>query len=490
MIQFPFLAEIHLDRSLELPLYLQITKALSHLIKKGMLSPGQKLPSTRLLSKQLQVHRSTIMVALEELQAEGWLVSKERSGWYVNHSLPIIQAPSHTQHKNFPTEAGIALTLALNTKLPEQSRLPYQFNDGIPDYRLAPLAEFGRAYTHVLRNTASSHLLNYGSPQGDEKLIHQLCKNMQIHRSLSIDPSQMLITRGSVMGVFLLANVLMNKRDKVVVGELSYHTANYIFQYIGAQLLRIPVDKEGLVVEELEQILQQHTIKALYVTSHHHYPTTVPLAPHRRLHLYQLAQQYRFFIIEDDYDYDFHYANKPLLPIASMDTDGLVCYVGSFSKKISPAFRIGFVVAPQNVVAQMIQLRRMVDRQGSNMEERALAELLADGTIKRYTRKALNHYHARRNLACSLLKEHIGDWISFDVPEGGMAIWAHFHPDLPLQVLSRCCAEKQLYISSPEFWKSDNVALNACRMGFASSSLKEIEVAVAILQAAIKDCLG
>lgn len=481
-MQYPFLSEIKLERNSPLPLYLQIANAISALIKKGMLQAGQKLPGSRLLAEKLGVHRSTLMLSLDELQSEGWLVAREKSGWYVSDRLPLPQSPSEGGARDYASLSGAEVEKISTLDFPQHSHLRLQFDDGYPDHRIAPLQAFGRAYRSLLSSTSYRSLFSYSSPQGDEKLRQQLAHSLRLKRGLKISEEQIFISRGSIMGLYLLSQVLLKAGDKVVVGNLSYRTANLIFGYCGTEVLHIPVDEEGLQTEALESLLKHNTIRAVYVTSHHHYPTTVSLAPHRRLHLYELARRHRFFILEDDYDYDFHYDHKPLMPLAAMDEEGLVLYIGSFTKKISPAIRIGYLVAPQNIIRELVKLRRIVDRQGSNLEERALSQLLEDGTIKRFTRKALQTYRQRRDLFCKLLQEELSDQVSFREPEGGMAVWARFRDDIDMGRLSAACARRGLYVSDGKIYSPAGQWLNACRMGFASMNLTEIEEGVEILK--------
>lgn len=481
-MQYAFLSEITTDRDSPQPLYLQIANGISVLIKKGVLLSGQKLPGSRLMAEKLEVHRSTLMLSLDELQAEGWLTSRKKSGWYVSEKLPLPQSVTTKSEVAYPEFSAAWVGEIPTLDFPQHSELPLQFDDGYPDTRIAPLQAIGKAYRSILGSHAYRSLFTYSTPQGDEKLREQLSYSLHLNRGLRISPEQVFITRGSIMGLYLLSQVLLRPDDKIVVGKLSYRTANLVFGYRGANLLTIPVDDEGLVTDALEALLKNHRVRAVYVTSHHHYPTTVPLAPHRRLHLYELARKHRFFILEDDYDYDFHYDHKPLMPLAASDEEGLVLYIGSFTKKISPAIRIGYVVAPQNIIIELIKLRRIVDRQGSNLEERALAVLLEDGTIRRFTRKALQTYRQRRDLFCSLLKTELFEEISFQEPEGGMAIWAKFREDIDMAKLSIACARKGLYVSDGIIYSPDDQWLNTCRMGFASMSPEEIEEGVGIFK--------
>jgi Transcriptional regulators containing a DNA-binding HTH domain and an aminotransferase domain (MocR family) and their eukaryotic orthologs len=149
----------------------------------------------------------------------------------------------------------------------------------------------------------------------------------------------------------------------------------------------------------------------MYVTSHHHFPTTVTLTASRRIKLLQLAEQYGFIIIEDDYDYDFHYHSSPILPLVSADTKGMVIYIGTLSKNISPAIRTGYIMAPKNLIDELCRLRQIVDTQGDPVLELMLVELFRDGVIKRHMKKVLHQYRDRRDFMCSMLQERLGDVI-------------------------------------------------------------------------------
>jgi len=276
----------------------------------------------------------------------------------------------------------------------------------------------------------------------------------------------------------------------IIIGETNYFTANITFEYIGAQLERIPVDEEGLKVDAIEQICQQKKIRAVFVTSHHHHPTTVTLSPQRRIRLLALAEKYRFAIIEDDYDYDYHYANSPALPLASADQNGLVTYIGSFTKNIAPAFRIGYLIAPEYMITAYTQLRRILDRQGDPVLELALAELIQNGVIRRYLKKSLKQYRCRRDLCVQLLQEKLGEYIDFKTPDGGMAIWAKFNQKIDLPQLSQLAIKNDLYLSNGLNYNPPRKKLNACRMGFASRNLKEIEESVMLLEKTIDQFLS
>ena len=170
---------------------------------------------------------------------------------------------------------------------------------------------------------------------------------------------------------------------------------------------------------------------------HYHNPTTVSLSAERRMKLLQLAEEYRFAIIEDDYDYDFHYNSSPVLPMASSDQAGAVIYVGTLSKTVAPILRTGFIIAPKNMIVEISRLSRFIDCHGNMALERAIAMLFADGDIKRHMKKALKIYHARRDFFCETMKKKIGNYIDFEIPEGGLAAWVKFDPSISLDILRK-----------------------------------------------------
>lgn len=224
----------------------------------------------------------------------------------------------------------------------------------------------------------------------------------------------------------------------------------------------------------------------MYITSHHHYPTTVTLTGARRIKLLSLAEKYGFIIIEDDYDYDFHYLSSPILPLVSADTNGMVVYVGTLSKTISPAIRTGYIVAPQNLILELCRLRQVVDTQGDPIMELALTELFREGTIRRHMKKVLRTYHARRDFMCNYLQQQLADVIDFKKPDGGLAIWAKFDKSVPLPALSKAMKAQQVILPSGVIHNTGPVSLNATRLGFGFMTEQEATHAIDVLNTTIR----
>jgi GntR family transcriptional regulator/MocR family aminotransferase len=292
----------------------------------------------------------------------------------------------------------------------------------------------------------------------------------------------MLITKGSQMGIYLAAQLLLNPGDYIAVGLSNYALADETFRHTGANLVRIPVDDKGMDVDHLEEVLEHKKIKAVYIIPHHHCPTTVTMGMERRLKLLMLAKEYRFAIIEDDYDFDFHYDNKPYLPLASIDHNQNVIYIGSVTKTFAPALRIGFMTGPSVFIEAAASLRELIDKQGDTLLEEAFAAMFDNGEMDRYFRKALKIYKQRRNLFCQILKSDFNDEIEFRIPEGGLAVWANFDKGVDLIKMSEDALKKHLYIDDGSFYKNESFSTNGMRMGFASLDENEMLQAFEILK--------
>jgi GntR family transcriptional regulator/MocR family aminotransferase len=481
----PWKTIIQWQKECSTPVYLQIANALIQEIKKGRVGPGVKLPGTRLMSEELNVHRKTVVAAYEELDAQGWIEMRPSKGTFTSREIPEIRprrlSANLEKPNSYPKQTGFTVKADESMRKPV---LPYRniigFHDG-PDVRLVPVEEMGRAYKSIMMRHTSLKYLSYVEIAGVQKFRTILSDYLNTSRGLQTGPDNIMITRGSQMALYLLASVLLKKDDAVIVGDTNYYYADHVFTNAGARLVRVKVDESGIDVDAIEKLCKRKKIRALYITSHHHYPTTVTLTAARRIKLLGLAEKYGFFIIEDDYDYDFHYLSSPILPLVSADTKGMVVYIGTLSKTISPGIRTGYVVAPENLILELCRRRQLIDTQGDAIMELALAEMFEDGTIKRHMKKAQLVYHQRRDFLCGLLQQHLPDVIEFKVPDGGLAIWARFHKSVPLPPLTEKLRAKGLILSNGLIHNNTPVSLNATRMGFAWMNEQEAENAVLLM---------
>lgn len=475
---FPYKSSFILDRNSAKPLYLQLANQFIQLIKEQKLAPKTKLPGSRMLADLLSVHRKTIVACYEELDLQGWVDSIAKKGTFINSNLPELQ---HQYFGNFlkrEENNSIGFSFYKDVQLERIFLKPHEgfmyLNDGISDARLTPTEDLARTYRRICSRKNIYKEMSYGTLFGNEKLRITLSNYLNKTRGLHIDKDQILITRGSQMGIYLSAKLLIQKDDIIVVGETNYTSADTTFLKQGANILRVKVDENGLETDAIEKLCEKQQIKAVYVTSHHHHPTTVTLSAERRIHLLNLAKKYNFAIIEDDYDYDFNYQHSPILPLASHDTNGNVIYIGSVCKTVAPVFRIGYLIAPKEFVNEAANNRRFIDRQGDALLELTFEDFIKSGDLDRHIKKVIKVYKTRRDLFCKLLLENFKDVLSFDIPKGGMAVWLSLNKKYSWKEVAEKAKKYQLEIGDWQSYDSANVGHNSIRIGFASYTEAEI----------------
>ncbi len=422
--------QLALDPNPDQPLFLQITHAVIHGIRNGRLKPGARLPGSRALAETLGVHRSTVVVAYQELLAEGWIQTSEARGTFVSPDIPDVtprRFSPRPQRESIPDRLGFEMRSAPAFVEPKAApRGTLTMGGGVPDARLVPGEKLARAYRRALRKDPRT-LLGYGDPRGHERLRTALASMLAATRGLAAGADDLVVTRGAQMAVALAARALIEPGDVVAVEEYGYRPAWEALRQCGARLVSVPVDGEGLNVAVLTALAKRTRMRAIYLTPHHQYPTMVTLAAARRLALLDLARRERIAIIEDDYDHEFHYDGRPVLPLASADRAGVVVYIGTLSKILAPGLRIGYVAAPRVLLERIVAHRYVIDRQGDQAVECAVAELLEDGEVQRHARRCRRIYRARRDFLVHSLREKFSQRLSFEVPAGGMALWVRAH---------------------------------------------------------------
>jgi len=479
----PWHVNIVISRGSGTAVYLQIAYAIMDEVRRGRLAPGDALPGTRELAEGLSVSRKTIVLAYDELNTQGWVYSELKRGTFVSKSLPNLTTPLPIILDNTLEERPAAPALGFARAAPD---LPIQrtdndlltLDDGSPDTRIAPMHEFGRAYRRALVASARLNRLGYGDPRGLPRLRQAIATMLNLDRGLSTTADHICMVRGSQMGIFLASRVFSGPGDVVVMEQLSYPPACEAFRAAGAEVVAVGLDAQGIKLDELEAVCRRRRVKAIYVTPHHQFPTTVLLPPERRMRLLLLAEQFGFTIIEDDYDHEFHFTHQPMLPLASADRWDKVVYIGSMSKLLSPSIRVGYVAAPVSVIERLALEVALVDRQGDPATETAIAEMIEAGDIKRHTRRALKIYGERRRIFSDLLRERLSDQIRFRLPDGGLAIWAEVAASTNLAQVCAQALKIGLRFYPGSAFAMDGGAVAGARLGFARLNPDELERAV------------
>ena len=473
-----------IDPARGVPIYLQIIQALIRDIESGRLPSGTFLPSSRDLAARLGVNRKTVVLAFEDLIAQGWLESAGTRGTMVSTLLPGTSSRAGTPdaaeppaHANYQFADAPPRPLAI----PEGSGL--RLDEGTPDGRLLPATLMTRAYRSAIQRASRDNRLHYRDPRGSALLREAIAAMLRSERGLHVAARNICITRGSQNAIFLAAQILLRPGDAVAVEQLTYEPAIAAFRACAADIVPVRLDQEGIDVADLERICRGRPIRAVFLTPHHQFPTTVALRPERRLRVLDLARRYDFAIIEDDYDHEFHFESQPLLPMAAYAPEQVI-YAGSLSKLLLPALRIGYIAAPEAVIEAIAHRVSLIDGMGNILTEDAAAELIDSGELRRHARKALRVYAGRREAFAAAVDTELGDMVDYDMPHGGLAFWLRFRRAADLRRLEQHAPAAGLRFASSRSYATDDEVESGLRLGFASLTSVEAQRALRMIRAA------
>ncbi len=389
----------------------QLYDALRELIIGNPGSSGAKLPASRELAEMLDISRNTVVNVYERLFAEGFIETRVGDGTYVAqlHSLPKGRQPGEVLVVEPQMHIGYRLPIA---SLFNHHRIhegaPKAFRIGMPAIDLFPFEVWSRLQTRFWRSEPVTHM-GYGHPAGERQLRELIAQYLRHARGLKCDPSQIIITLGAQQAIMICAALLLRPDDEAVIENPGYWAAAGAFSCLGVKMHGIGVDDEGLLTSQLQQIPKA---RMAYVSPSCQYPTGATLSMARRMELLQWAEQNSAWIIEDDYDGEYRYNGTPLTPLAAIDQSNRVLYIGSFSKVMYPGLRLGYLVAPKQLVEQFLLVRTMSSRQPPMNDQMAMALFLSEGHFQQHSRRMRRAALARRDTlrqAWNQHLSHIGD---------------------------------------------------------------------------------
>ncbi|HUR03433.1 MAG TPA: PLP-dependent aminotransferase family protein [Nonomuraea sp.] len=402
----------------------QVYRQLLDAILDGRLRSGERLPPTRELARRLEISRNTVAVAYDRLVADGFLVGRAGAGTFV--SAERVRARSAPQGVVRPRAIWHSMPAGSPTPTPE-----YDFRVGVPDARLFPMETWRRLVARELRTS----LAGYADPSGHEGLREAISRHIGISRSVRASADDVLITNGAQQALDLIGRVLIDPGACVAVEEPGYPPARLLFRSQGARVAGVPVDDEGIDVAAIP-----NAARMAYVTPSHQFPLGTPMSLARRAALLAWAERRRAVIVEDDYDSEFRFGDRPLEPLQSLDRAGRVIYVGSFSKTLLPMLRLGFLVAPASLMPALRAARQLTDWHGELPTQAALARFIDEGLLARHIRKATREYAARHALIADALA---GDDRLRLVPSvAGLHLCARFAPGVSVRPPPRLAVER------------------------------------------------
>lgn len=373
------------------PLGRQVFQCLRAAITSGDLRPGERLPSTRDLSEQIGVSRTIILNAFEQLHAEGYVEGRPGSGTYVSPGISVNRSEREETDIELSRYGDGVASVPASVDLPRQVRpLRYDFAYGRGDSSDFPFQHWRRLLAKRARKL-SARDLDYGDAEGNPDLRDAICSHVRRSRGVACDPDQIIITSGSQQAIDLIVRMLVDPGDVVAIEDPHYQGARAILQASGAKLLPVPVDSSGLDPARLPP-----KARALFLTPSHQFPTGTVIPLSRRLSVLEWANCCEAIVIEDDYDGEFRYDGQPLESLQGLDAHGRVLYVGTFSRTIFPALRIGYLVVPKSLAAVFGRAKWLADRHTASLEQGALADFIAGGAYELYLRRARRGLSARR----------------------------------------------------------------------------------------------
>ncbi|HEU5196345.1 MAG TPA: PLP-dependent aminotransferase family protein [Methylomirabilota bacterium] len=462
------------------PLYRRVYHALKTLIRDGRLAAGARLPSTRELAADLRVSRNTVMLAYEQLLAEGYLVTRDRATTSVANAQPAVTPRPTSRSRSSPPGPVSAYARRLTQLLPApppstgRSGLRYDFRYGEP-----PVDEFPRQIWRRLlaarARRAARGTLGYASPAGYPPLRAALAEYLKRARGIVCEPEQIVITSGSQQGFDLAARVLLDPGDVAVVEEPHYPGVTIPFEAAGVRLARVPVDAAGLRTDRLPACA-----RLAYVTPCHQFPTGVIMPLERRLALLAWAARAGAWVLEDDYVSEFRYEGHPLEALQSLDRDGRVVYVGTFSKTLFPALRLAYLVLPPALVPAFVAAKWAADRFSPTLGQEALTDFITSGQFERYLRRAGNRNAAKRRALIGALREHFGERVEIAGENTGVHLVVWLNDVRPRELPALIARAKEAGVGIYSVAPSHATPPSRAGLLFGYASLSEADIRAGI----------
>jgi len=444
-----FLPPIALDSGTKSPMYRQLYDWFRRAIIDGRMRPGQRVPSTRSLAAELKISRIPVLNAYEQLLAEGYLETFVGSGTCVASSIPddTLSPPAGSVGKGLQelvkkvgarrmSRRGVALR-----QLPAQSWLNIvgAFRVSLPALDHFPIGVWSKLVARHCRRPRKG-IMGYGDAMGYLPLREAIAEYLGAVRGVRCDASQIMVTTGSQQGLQLSAQVLLDPKDHVWIEEPGYPSARQAFIAAGGHLIPIRVDQEGLNVAEI--IRRGPNARAVYITPSHQYPMGMTMSAARRILLLNWAVRTGAWIIEDDYDSEYRFGSRPIASLQGLDTDARVIYIGTFSKVMFPALRVGYVVVPKDLVPAFSAARDAADVFSATLYQSVLTDFIREGHFARHIRRMRMLYMERRSALVKAIRVEMGNMLEVVGAEAGMHLAALLPPGTNDVTVSRKAARR------------------------------------------------
>lgn len=469
-----------------LDLRVRVQRALRQLILDGVLAPGLRLPATRALAQSLGVSRDTVEMAYAQLRLDGYIQRQAGSGSFVSPTIGASLLGKSSSALRPASAQPVALSargaqiLASGGVTDQQS--VKSFATGLPETRAFPLDVWER----LRRQAAGEHragILLHGDPQGAAPLRQAIADYVNLERGARATADQVLVLSSTRQALYLCAQVLADAHGPILMEDPGYFGARKAFEMAQLQVVPVPVDAQGLSIDHLRA--DRSGANTIYVTPSHQYPTGVTLALERRLALTAWAAERQGWIIEDDYDSQFHYAGLPTACVQGLDTQQRTIYLGTFAKSLYPGLRIGYMVLPPSLVKPMTYARSILDGHTPQLDQLTLARFIADGHFAAHVRAMRKVYAVRRDAMAQAVRRHLPRVVTAQLPPGGLQMPCLLHEGrVELETL-RLAAQAGIVLPGLSRLYATPPARGGWLLGFAALTPHEIDSGIVRLARAL-----
>ena len=483
---------LRIDLHSDVPVYRQIADGVRAAAVDGRLRAGHRLPATRDLARRLGVNRNTVISAYEALAREGWVRSHTGRGTFLlSRSVPDTkEVTGSADEQTWFTAFSRSVEGLASSGLQSILRLAtagegISFVASYPAGDLVPTAALGEAVQAALRESGAG-VLAYGPTAGHPPLREAIAARMRELGS-PVMANDVLVTNGAQQALELVFRTFLERGDATVIEEPTYTGALGVLSSIGARVVGVPLDEEGMRPDLLRVALERHRPKLLYVQPTFQNPTARVMGEARRRELLALAEQYRCPVVEDDWGGDLRFEGEDLPSLHALDGGRHVIYVSTFSKKLMPGLRVGWVAAPAVVLERLVELKRIQDCGTSPLLQAALEQFLRNGGLERHLRRVRPAYRERRDCMFAALERHMPQGTTWTRPAGGMFVWVTLPPHLDAQELFVAARQNGVTFSSGETFHIDSDSRPTLRLAYSAASPEQIESGVLKLGKLIGD---
>jgi 2-aminoadipate transaminase len=483
------------DRTKREPLARQIQLHIERLVSQRLLAPGVKLPATRELARELGVNRTTVALAYDELVASGWARAHVGQGTFVADQAPAgAEAPrpsvprfdwSGFLSKSSQVIAADARRRLAYSQVPRPAPGVISFAGGMPDASLFPTDAFRRVLNRVIRDEGRE-LLQYYPARGYPPLREHLAGYL-LRFGLEVRPEEILIVNGSQQGFDLVARTLLDPGDFVAIEQPSYPRAMRVFRAYGAQLLPVPLLGGGLDVDYLERLLERQSPKLVYCQPTAHNPTGLSMSAGSRQKLVELAARHRLPIVEDGFDGTLFYGERPPSPLKSLDVSGLVVYIGTFSKILFPGLRLGWIVAPPDLIERLEMAKDLADIHTSPILQAAVYHFCRQRLLDRHQARVLRESARRRNAILASLARRMPPGVTWTESQGGFSLLVSLFSGMDASALLETAVERGVAFSPGNAFFVDGGGEHTLRLSFSGIPVNQIDEGIKRLADVIRE---